>query len=66
MLKFRLQQLIIQTFFVLSDIAGLAYGGAACSPYGQIYAGQTWRVGIALDDYAYTGVIATTHEVGHL
>ena len=52
--------------FVLSDIAGLAYGGAACSPYGQIYAGQTWRVGIALDDYAYTGVIATTHEVGHL
>ena len=48
------------------DIAGLTTESAACEPFGSPWPGKTYRVAIALDDYAYSGIIATTHEVGHM
>lgn len=47
-------------------IRGLAYAGAACEAIGKILPGETFKVGIAGDDYSYNGVQDATHEVGHL
>ena len=48
------------------DIGGLTVESAACFDYGVSFPGRTYRVAITLDDYAYSGVHAATHEIGHM
>ncbi|XP_067950390.1 A disintegrin and metalloproteinase with thrombospondin motifs like [Watersipora subatra] len=48
------------------DIGGLTVESAACADYGNPFPGITYRVAISKDDYAYSGLFAACHEIGHM